>query len=43
MRIGQRPQLVLVMHQRLMVGGLADLDRQQIVRDLEDMTLRFQK
>ena len=34
MRIGQRPQLVLVMCQRLMVGGLPDLERQQVAGNL---------
>ena len=33
MRIGQRPQLVLVVLRRLMIGGLSDFDRQQIVGD----------
>src|SRR5882724_870217 len=34
MRIGQRPQLVLVMFQRLVIGSFPDLDREQIVRNL---------
>ena len=34
MRIGQRLQLVLVVFQRLVIAGLADLDREQIVRNL---------
>ena len=33
MRIGQRPQLVLVVLRRLMVGCFPDFDRQQIVGD----------
>ena len=34
MRIGQAAQLVLVVFRRLMVARLADLDRQQVVRNL---------
>ena len=34
MRIGQRLELVLVVFQGLVVAGLADLDREQIVRNL---------
>ena len=34
MRVGQRLQLVLVMFQRLVVAGLPDLDREQVVRNL---------
>ena len=34
MRIGQRPQLVLVMLRRLVIGGLPDLDREQVIGNL---------
>ena len=34
MDIGQRPQLVLIVLQRRVIARLADLDTEQIVRDL---------
>src|ERR1700738_3964343 len=34
MRIGQRPQLVLVMLRRLMIGRLPDFDREQVIGNL---------
>ena len=37
MRVGERAQLVLVMRERLMVGGLPDLDGEQVLRDLAPM------